>query len=92
MFLSVFLQIIICCKKVHRVEILEKSADLLERTATDPVVSIRLSNVSDLIAAEGCYHLTGLIKFGRKKLCMKAKSSMVSLDNETDECITKLCR
>ena len=23
---------------------------------------------------------------------MKAKSSMVSLDNETDECMTKLCR
>ena len=39
-------------KKVHRVKTLEKSADLLERTATDPVMSIRLSGVCDLIAAE----------------------------------------
>ena len=38
-------------KEVHRVETLEKSADILERTATDPVMSIRLSGVSDLIAA-----------------------------------------
>ena len=53
-------------------------------------MSIRLSGVRDLIAAEGCYHLTCLITFERR--CMKAKSSMVSLDNETDECMTKLCR
>ena len=39
-------------KKVHRVETLEKSANLLEQTATDPVMSIRLSGVCDLIAAE----------------------------------------
>ena len=38
-------------KEVHRVETLEKSADILERTATDPVMSIRLSGASDLIAA-----------------------------------------
>ena len=66
------------------------SADLLERTATDPVMSKRLSDVSDLVAAEGCYHLTCLTTFERR--CMKAKSSMVSLNNETDECMTKLCR
>ena len=77
-------------KEVHRVETLEKSADVLERTATDPLMSIRLSGVCDLIAAEGCYHLTCLITFERR--CMKAKASMVSLDNETDECMTKLCR
>ena len=77
-------------KKVHRVETLEKSADLLERTATDPVMRIRLSGVCDLIAAEGCYHLTCLITFERR--CMKAKSSMVSLDNEKNEYMTKLCR
>ena len=71
-------------KKVHRVETLEKSADILERTATDPVMSIRLSGICDLIAAEGCYHLTCLITFERR--CMKAKSSMVSLDNETNLC------
>ena len=75
---------------VHRVETLEKCADVLERTATDPVMSIRPSRVSDLIAAEGCYNLTRLITFERRR--MKAKSSMVSLDNETDECMTKLCR
>ena len=67
-----------------------KSVDVLERTATDPLMSIRLSGVCDLIAAEGCYHLTCLITFERR--CMKAKASMVSLDNETDECMTKLCR
>ena len=77
-------------KEVHRVETLEKSADVLERTATDPLMSIRLSGVCDLIAAEGCYHLTYLITFERR--CMKAKASMVALDNETDECMTKLCR
>ncbi len=77
-------------KEVHRVETLEKSADVLERTATDPVMSIRLSGVCDLIAAEGCYHLICLITFERR--CMKAKASMVSLDNETNECMTKLCR
>ena len=77
-------------KEVHRVETLEKSADVLERTANDPLMSIRLSGVCDLIAAEECYHLTCLITFERR--CMKAKASMVSLDNETDECMTKLCR
>ena len=77
-------------KEVHRVETLEKSADVLERTATDPLMSIRLSGVCDLIAAEECYHLTCLITFERRY--MKAKASMVSLDNETDECMTKLCR
>ena len=77
-------------KKVHRVETLEKSADLLERTATDPVISIRLSGVSDLIAAVACYHLTCLSTFDIR--CMKAKSSMVSRDNETGERMTKLCR
>ena len=66
-------------KKVHGVEALEKSVDLLERTATDPVMSIRLSGVGDLIAAEGCYHLTCLITFERR--CMKAKPSMVSLES-----------
>ena len=53
-------------KKVHRVETLEKSADLLERTATDPVMSIILYGVYDLIAAEGCNHLTCLITFERR--------------------------
>ena len=77
-------------KEVHRVETLEKSADVLDRTATDPLMSIRLSGVCYLIAAEGCYHLTCLITFERR--CMKAKASMVSLDNETGECMTKLCR
>ena len=77
-------------KEVHRVETLEKSADVLERTATDPLMSIRLPGVCVLIAAEGCYHLTCLITFERR--CMKAKASMVSLDNETDECMTKLSR
>ena len=72
-------------KKVHRVETLEKSADLLERTATDPVMRIRLSGVRDLIVADDCF-----ITFERR--CMKAKSSMVSLDNETNECTTKLSR
>ena len=44
----------------------KKSADLLERTATDPVMSIRLSGVCDLIAAELCYHLSCLITFERR--------------------------
>ena len=77
-------------KDVHRVETLEKSADVLERTATEPLMSIRLSGVCYLIAAEGCYHLTCLITFERRY--MKAKSSIVSLDNETNECMMKLCR
>ena len=44
-------------------------------------MSVSPAGVSDLIAAEGCYHLTRLITFEIR--CMKAKSSMVSLDNET---------
>ena len=42
-FYQRFLHILICCKKVDRVEALEKCVDLLERTATDPVMSITLS-------------------------------------------------
>ena len=53
--------------KVRRVETLEKTADVLERTATDPVMSIRLSGVCDLIAAEGCYNLTCLITFEKNQ-------------------------
>ena len=40
-------------RKIHRVQTLEKSADVIERAKSDPVMSTRLSGVSDLIAAEG---------------------------------------
>lgn len=78
-------------RKTHKVETLEKSADLIERAKADPVMSTRLSGVSDLIAAEGCYHLPCLITFERRSV--KRKSSMEPREPDAhDECMMKLCR
>lgn len=50
-----------------------------------------MSRVSDLIAAEGCYHLPCLITFERRQ--EKPKLSMEPLYTEPhDDCMMKLCR
>ena len=53
-------------KKTRRVQTLKKSTDVIERAKTDPEMCIILSGISDLIAAEGCYHLSCLIAFERR--------------------------
>ena len=78
------------CNAKHQPASHLRPAHALRLHLGDVVMSIKLSGVCDLIAAEGCYNLTCLITFERR--CMKAKSSMVSLDNETNECMTELCR
>lgn len=77
-------------KKVHRVQTLEKSGEILECAKTDPVTRLRLSGVNDLIAAEGCYHLSCLISFERRSA--KVKSSMAQQESQEDDCMLKLCR
>ena len=77
-------------KKVHRVQTLEKSGEILEYANTDPVMRLRLSGVNDLIAAEGCYHLSCLISFERRSA--KVKSSRAQQELQDDECMLKLCR
>jgi len=53
-------------KSTHRVETMPCSDEITERAKYDPVMSLRLSGVLDLIAAEGCYHLACLVTFNRR--------------------------
>lgn len=77
-------------RKVHRVQTFEKSTDIIEHAKTDPVMSIRLSGVSDLIAAEGCYHLGCLIAFERRSV--HVKTSTDQQEPQVDDCMMKVCR
>lgn len=65
-------------KSIHNVETLEKSRDILSLAQNDPVMCLRLSDVNDLIAAEGKYHLKCLVQFERKA----RKISMSDRDNK----------
>lgn len=68
--------------KLHSVETLEKSAEIILNAQSDPTMRIRLSGVSDLIAAEGCYHLKCLVKSQReasKKHQQDEKQGIVTL-------------
>ena len=77
-------------RKVHRVETLEKSAELIERSKLHPVMSSILSGVSDLIAAEGCYHLACLVSFERHSA--RPGSATESQQPVEDECMMMICR
>ena len=69
---------------------MKKSTALIEEAKTDLLMNVRLAGVSDLIAAEGSYHLTCLIKFERR--CAKNKLLSGPEKPEFDESLMKLCR
>jgi len=72
-------------EKLHNVMTLEKSTKLLQLSKGDPIMNVRLSNVNDLVAAEGKYHQKCVIKFERK-----TKKCPVS--EKADEAMFRLCR
>ena len=77
-------------KQIHRVETFEKSTALLSAAKYDQILSIRFAGVSDLMAAEGCYHLACMITFERQTA--KGKLLTEQLASQEDDCLVKLCR
>lgn len=51
---------------LHNIEYMKKSKQIMEDASLDPVMRVRLSGISDLLAAEGKYHLSCLVNFERK--------------------------
>lgn len=76
-------------KKLHSVTTFAKSATVLDYAQADPVMSRRLAGVSDLIAAEACYHLSCWVTFERQ---CKPNTSTAESDGDTrDVCFDNLC-
>jgi len=66
----------------------EKSAELIEYSKNDPVMSTRLAGVYDLVAAEACYHLPYMIRFERQ---CKQKQRSFAEEGQRDFCLNQLC-
>ena len=74
--------------RLHMVQTLEKSAELIEYSKNDPVMSTRLAGVCDLVAAEACYHLPCMIRFERQ---CKQKQPSFAEEGQRDFCLNQLC-
>ena len=86
-----------CKEKIHNVACLSTSDNILQLAQFDKVMRCRLAGVSDLIAAEGKYHLRCYRKFSRKYEKTAADSDKedpynICLHDVADELRTGLAR
>ena len=71
-------------KSTHNVSTMELSRKIIGLAQSDFIMRVRLSNISDLVASEGKYHLKCWVNFQRKM----TQASKLDIQ---DPCLEKLC-
>ena len=73
-------------KNMRNVMTMGLSEKILSMTERDLVMRVRLSNISDLVASEGKYHIQCWVQFQRKVAKVKPGNAQ-----KRDHCLDRLC-